>query len=205
MSPYLMGNMTRSQILSLVNSLEKKHGKEEFEKHIPFETKWELFKIRNNLHYDQKEKKWNKPIISTGKNTWVTTRGKNWNRYERKYGYWQYVHIGWKILDKETGFKCKWCGKLLTLSKQKFCPNTAHRKLYSKVINDGKRRHGFDPTKNNHILTMPRLYTYDITESGAVGEKPSQKKRIEFRDIKFVINGREYPYTKKSRTVKPKK
>lgn len=199
-----MGFTNAKQLLTQYEQLKKKHENtnefKEFEKHYGFEIEFLKFKLENKLHYNTNKRKWNKPFINTVKSVWITTPKKNWNRKERKYGYWQNIHTGWQLLQNEADYKCRWCGKLLPLSKQKFC-NSTHRKLFSKVINEGKKRHGFDLTKDNHILIKPKLYNYEITKSGAYVETQSGKNKIEFKDIEFSINGYRYPYTKKSRTI----
>ena len=197
-----MGNMTR-QFLLEYGTFKKKFGNtqefKEFEKQYSEEIKFIKFKNENKLHYSKKNG-WNKPFTSTGKMVWITTPRKNWNKDLKKYGHWLYVAIGWRLLDKFTDDKCQWCGKLLTDSRQKSC-NKNEKKYFSKVITAGKKRHGFDLSKQNHILIKPKLYDYEITEKGSVIEIKSKNDRIESKDIEFSINGERFPYTKKSRTV----
>jgi len=98
---------------------------------------------------------------------------------------------------------CLWCGKLLKGKETKFCfdNNGRHRKQYSKVIMIGKKRYRFDLSKPNHILIKPKLFDYEISESGQLIKNRTDTERIQHKDIEFVINGKREPLTKKSRTI----
>ena len=172
----------------------------EFKKKYSNEIKFIKFKEKNKLKYSEKTG-WNKSFSPIIKNIWVSTPKKNWNKGLRKYGYYECVQVGWELSTDFLEPKCQWCGKFLKNPKQtKFCNNTSHRKLFSKVIINGKIRHGFDLKKNNHILIKPKLYDYNISKSGFISEIPLQE-RIEFKDVEFSIDGERFLYTKKSRTI----
>ncbi len=158
------------------------------------------FTVKHRLYYDKKTG-WNKQFLPILKMIWIKKKP-NWNKALKKHGYYQNVTVGWRIQDGiESLSQCKWCGKLLTGKQTKFCSNESHKKLFSKVMIVGKKRHGFDINKNYHMLIIPRLWEYNTNENGALIIKRTKTKRIESKNIEFSINGKRYPLTKKSRTI----
>jgi hypothetical protein len=158
------------------------------------------FKKENRLRYNQKTG-WNKPFIPITRLIWIKDKT-NWNKGLKKYGYWQNVEAGWKLVNDPDDSKCKWCGKLLQDPRAKFCSDNdgRHRKLYHKVLKKGKELCGFDIEKNYHILIKPKLWEYEYTERGTLLEKRTNVERIEFKDIEFSIKGTRNKLTSKSRT-----
>ena len=197
--------MKTINLLSDYEELKRKYGTtdefKKFEERYGFDIEFLRFKKKNGLKYSKKHG-WNKPFSPIIETIWIKDR-KNWNKGLRKFGYYQNIMVGWR-LGGLPGKRCLWCGKFLTGKQTKFCtvePKDKHKKLFSKVINIGKKRHGFDMKKNNHILIIPRLYNYVIDQTGRCIEYRNEKERIEFKDIAFVINGNQYPLTAKSRTI----
>lgn len=200
-------SLTKKEILITYNELKTRFGHtkefQKFEKQHHKNIEFIKFIQEHRLKYSKKTG-WNKSFSPISKNIWISTPKKNWNKGLRKYGYYEYVQIGWELSTDFLEPKCQWCGKFLKNPKQtKFCDEKSHRKLFSKVVIAGKTRHGFDLKKNNHILIKPKLYDYEISKSGYISEF-SLKERIEFKDIEFSVNGKRFPYTKKSGTIKPR-
>lgn len=185
--------------------LKKKFGStkefRQFEKKYASDIEFIKFKQKNGLKHSKKNG-WNKPFSPMITQVWIKDK-KNWHKGLRKFGYYENVMIGWQMgrLKPPT---CLWCGKILKGKQTKFCsiePKNRHKKLFSKIINIGKKLHGFDLTKNYHILIKPKLYEYSLDKSGKYFEHRNEKERIEFKDIEFSINGKHYPLTRKSRTI----
>lgn len=188
------------------DTLQKRFGNtpefKEFERKYSSVIDFLRFKKENRLKYNKKTG-WNKPFVETFKNEWVTVKN-NWNKHYKKHGYFVYVRTGWKIVLDKDELKCKWCGKILPDDPRvKYCTENKgqHRKLYHKVLKKGKELYGFDITKNNHGLIKPILWEYNLTKGGVYEEIRTDTERIEFRNIAFIINGKRYPLTKKSRTI----
>lgn len=194
-----------NNLILTFDKLKKKIGNtpefKAFERKYSYEIDFLRFKTENKLRYNQK-KGWNKPWIPITKNIWIKDK-KNYHKGLKKYGYWQTVEVGRKLVLDKDDLKCKWCGKLLQDLRAKFCSDNhgRHRKLYHKVLKKGKEFYGFDITKNNHLLLKPKLWEYNYTERGSIVEKRTDTKRIQFKDIEFSINGKREPLTTKSRTI----
>lgn len=203
MSPYLVLSTANDTIIQF-EELKKKFGNtqefKDLEQKYDNDIKFLKFKQKHKLRWNKKTG-WNKPFYPTTKNIWIKDR-KNYNKGLRKYGYYQTVQTGWK-LGKDASFllKCQWCDKLLQGKEIKFCSKKSHRKLYSKIMTIGRKRYGFDIHKNYHILLKPRLYEYETSLSGELIIKHIENKRIEFKDIEFIINGKRHKLTQKSRTI----
>ena len=203
-------SLTREETITQFEELKKKFGHtkvfQNFEKEQGENIKFLKFKQKHKLRWSKKTG-WNKPFYPIVDMIWISDR-KNYNKGLKKYGYYQNIQNGWKLgEDLVNRSRCKWCGKLLDKPNQKFCTDNdgRHRKLYSKIIAIGKKRHGFDIKKNNHILVFPVLYEYETSLSGILIIKPTDKKRIEFKDISFSINGKRYPLTTKGGKPRSKK
>jgi len=199
-------SLTAKEIIIKFEELKKKFGDtkefKKYEQDYGHDIDFIKFKVKHKLRWTKKTG-WNKPFYTTTKNIWIKDR-KNYNKGLRKYGYYQTIQTGWKLGESfENSSRCKWCGKILGGKEKRFCSTNdgIHRKLYSKIMSIGKKRHGFDLNKNYHVLIIPKLYEYDTSPSGRLIVRPTGKKRIEFKDIEFVINGKRYPLTKKSRTI----
>jgi len=195
-----------NDLILTFDKLKKKFGNtpefKAFERKNSHAIDFLRFKRENKLKYYQK-KGWNKPWIPITKNIWIKDK-KNYHKGLKKYGYWQTVHVGWKLVLDKDDLKCKWCGKILPYDpRAKYCTDNfgRHRKLYNKVLKKGKKLYGFDITKNNHFLIKPKLWEYNYTEKGSIIEKRTDTERIKFKDIEFSINGKREPLTTKSRTI----
>lgn len=198
--------------LTNYEELKKKYGStnefRKFENDNGFDIEFLKFQKKNRLRYNKKGEP-NKQFSPRVDLVFIKDETKSKKRkgnpnfpyiypfYENKNarGYPVNIQTGWKILAAKT-YRCSWCQKPLKGKQIKFCRDS-HRKLFSKVINIGKKRYGFDLNKPNHILVKPALWKY--SEDGE-GEK-NATERIEFKNIEFSINGKRYPLTKKSRTI----
>ncbi len=200
-------SLTAKKIIIEFEELKKKFGDtkefKKYEQDYGNDIDFIKFKLKHKLRWNKKIG-WNKPFYTTTKNIWITDK-KNYNKGLKKFGYYQTVQTGWKLGKSfENSLRCKWCGKLLQGKEKKFCfKNTGrHRKLFDKVIQIGKKRHGFDLKKDNHGLIIPKLFNYTTSPSGELIETPTGKERIEFKDIEFLIHGKRFSLTRKSRTSK---
>lgn len=154
------------------------------------------FKKRHDLVYEYNGKKW------------------KWNKEFYPITDDDGRFIKWK-LGKWNRPSCMWCGKILyKLQKDpksratRYC-STLHGKLHRKVISEAMEKFNlkyFDLLKNNtkkyknwFVLTSS-IYEYSKDKLGNLHER-NIKQRVERKDIQVVINGKRYPFTKKSRTV----
>jgi len=200
--------LTRRETILLFDEMKKKFGDtqkfKDFEEKYEFDINFIKFMKKHRLQYN-KITGWNKQFLPIIQSVWIKKKP-NWNKELRKHGYYQNIIIGWRMNDHvESFFQCKWCGTLLKGKQTKFCSNESHKKLFSKVIGIGKKRHGFDLNKNFHMLIIPRLWEYDTNEKGTLIIKRTKTKRIESKNIEFSINGKRYPLTAKSRTPSKQK
>lgn len=192
---------TAKEIIQTFDELEKKHGNnpkfKQFKKKLSYDIDFIRFTAENNLKHNQKNG-WNKPFIPTIKRIWIK---------KDKSGYYENIEAGWKLVRDEYDTKCRWCGKILQNPRAKCCSDNdgQHRKQYNKILKRGKEICGFDITKNHHILIIPKLWTYDFTETGSLIPTRTDIERIEYKDIVFSIKGKRYPLTKKGGKPRPKK
>jgi len=150
------------------------------------ENAFYLFKKKNRLSYNKKTKLWNKqftPIIES-------------MRIDRGYGTYYENYIAGYTLGQSILNRCKYCGKLLSNPRSRFC-NSQHRVHYHILLKIGKEKHGFDITKNGHMLLIPPLWKYTVDKSGAWTQDRTELKRIQRKDCQFVINGKKIPVTTK--------
>jgi len=126
--------------------------------------------------------------------------------------------IKWK-LGKWNRPYCKWCGKILyklqknrKLRSSRYC-TIQHGKLHRKVISEARKNFGlidFDLLNFNRnsklikngefIILVPPIYEYFTDKKGNLHERRI-KERVERKDIEVIINGKRFPFTKKSRTI----
>jgi len=158
------------------------------------------FKKKHGLQYNKKTKKWNKEFFPDEKTRWITDK-KVWNKELKKYGYYKQYTSGWHMGSISTA-KCNYCGKLLVNRQTEFCSDPSHKKLFSKYIKEAKKKFNF--TWKRDLLGMPTLYSYEIDEQGVWHETRTTVERIEKKNIKFVVNRKQFTLTTKSRTPKPK-
>jgi len=154
------------------------------------ENMFYLFKKQNRLRYNEKTKTWNKefsPIIKSIK----IDKG-HATSYEN--------YIAGYTLGQWIGNKCLYCGKFLSNPRSKFCEEQ-HRVEFNRIKNIGKSKYGFELGKNNHRILIPTLYESYTDKNGHWFQKRNKTKRIERKNIEFVINGKRNPLTTKSRSL----
>jgi len=158
---------------------------------------FETFKKENRLWYDEKKQKWNKEFRPIIKSIWIKDR-KNWNKDLKKYGFFQNYLAGWEM-GPLSAKRCNFCGKMLTENQTRWCSNLSHKKLFIKILKTAKKKFGFSLDKG--MIFIPSLYNYTIDKSGKWWEKRSDVERIENKNIKISMDGKQYQLTKKSRTI----
>jgi len=115
-----------------------------------------------------------------------------------------------------TGMICLYCGHLLITSKHnpskrasKYC-EIEHGKLYQTILTRTMKRFNlkkfdfetYNPkTHKDWFVNIPFMYEHFYDKSGKMIEKQIRFNRIESKEIIVTINGKTFPYTRKSRTI----
>ena len=112
-----------------------------------FEEQFYRFCTDNNIEWDDKKRRWNKPFHPKIKNIWVQSdKGDFLNSIRPKEkGYYDSKFLGWELgaIKKEY---CFWCGRIIEETRKndprsetvKFC-NPIHRKAFGKVKADQEK------------------------------------------------------------------
>ncbi|PIW33304.1 MAG: hypothetical protein COW27_01170 [Nitrosopumilales archaeon CG15_BIG_FIL_POST_REV_8_21_14_020_37_12] len=112
-----------------------------------FEEKFRKFCSLNNIKWNQKTHKWNKPFHPKTKNIWIPSENGDFLNSIRpkEKGYYDCTFEGWSLGDPKNEF-CLWCGRIIPetrkndprAKKVKFC-NSMHRKAFGKVKSDQEK------------------------------------------------------------------
>jgi len=159
------------------------------------EMELERLQSIGKLKWNSKKRKWNKSFYP------VTDENNNFMKW--KFGQWA------KPL-------CVFCGKILETVKEnpnkrqyRYC-EISHQKLHANIISRAKKKFNikdYDPytynekTYKNWVIMIPSIYEYTRDKQGKLyGEKI--KERVEAKTITVTVDGKSFPYTTKSRTIK---
>jgi len=112
-----------------------------------FEEKFKKFCFQNNIEWEEKTRKWNKPFHPKTKNIWIPSEdGEFLNSIRPKErGYYDCRFDGW-LLGSSTDGLCLWCGRIIPDTRKnnprsknvKFC-NSIHRKTFAKLKADQEK------------------------------------------------------------------
>jgi len=111
-----------------------------------FKEQFRKFCTDNNVEWNDKTRKWNKPFHPNIKNIWILSdQGDFLNSlHPKEKGYYESKFLGWKlgVIKKEY---CFWCGRIISQKRStsnsdlvKFC-NPSHRKAFGKVKADQEK------------------------------------------------------------------
>ncbi len=112
-----------------------------------FEEKFRKFCFQNNIKWNEKSRKWNKPFHPKTKNIWIPSEeGDFLNSIRPKEkGYYDCTFEGWNLGSIKDEL-CLWCGRMIPerrkndprSKKVKFC-DSSHRKAFGKVKADQEK------------------------------------------------------------------